>query len=67
MLVVFSRFELKNGKELMLLVLPISQHREPRTADKKLCPVKTVVTGVSAEKLMPHYFYKTTFAKLLQP
>ena len=45
----------------MLLVLPISQHREPRTADKKLRPVKTVVTGVSAGKLLPCYFYKTSF------
>ena len=43
----------------MLLVLPISQHREPRTADKKLHPVKTVVTSVSGKKLLQHYFYKT--------
>ena len=32
-------------KELRLLVLAISQHWEPRTADKKPRPVKTVVTA----------------------
>ena len=33
-------------KELKLMVLPTSQQREPRTADKKPRPVKTVVTSV---------------------